>query len=225
MRLFFVAFLISNICCENLFSQMSDSLPKNKDFKIIPLSLMGAGTIMSFTASKEFKRYKQIPFVADNFHYSTFFLGSLAPIFKIDSKHSFNERTLLFSSSLILSSAVAISLKKITNIQRPDASNLNSFPSGHSTTAFATAQWIREEYKDSNQLLSLSGYFVAVASSVLRVIYHKHWPGDVVFGAGLGIISTKIIYNIFPNGFRNKNFKLLISGPENTAGGGFVFLF
>ena len=98
---------------------------------------MGAGTIMSFTSRKKIKSYKHISFVADNFHYSTFFLGSLAPIFKIDSKHSFNERTLLFSSSLILSSAVAISLKKITNIQRPDASNLNSFPSGHSTTAFA----------------------------------------------------------------------------------------
>ena len=142
-KIFFVAFLTLNIFCENLYSQISDSVPKNKDFKIIPLSLMGAGTIMSFTLSKEIKSYKKISFVADNFHYSTIFLGSLAPIFKLDSKHSINESTLYISSSLILSLAFSIGLKKITNVQRPDASILNSFPSGHSPSAFAHTPWIQ----------------------------------------------------------------------------------
>jgi membrane-associated phospholipid phosphatase len=54
------------------------------------------------------------------------------------------------------------------------------------------------EYKDSNFWLSISGYPIAAMTGIYRVFNDKHWVGDVVAGAGIGILSTEIAYWLFP---------------------------
>lgn len=90
------------------------------------------------------------------------------------------------------------STKKITAIERPDGSNLNSFPSGHTATAFMGAEFLYQEYKDVSIWYGISGYLVATGTGFFRMYNNKHWLTDVAAGTGIGILSTKIAYWIHP---------------------------
>lgn len=116
----------------------------------------------------------------------------------VEGKHNFRERTIIYGSSLLIASAMTLPLKHITKEERPDGSNDLSFPSGHTAFAFASAQFMYREYKDSNFLLGISGYSFAVFTGVYRMLNNKHWFSDVVAGAGFGILSTEMAYWLYP---------------------------
>ncbi|WP_231388359.1 phosphatase PAP2 family protein [Sphingobacterium hungaricum] len=124
----------------------------------------------------------------------------------VKGKHNFKERTIIYATSQLISAAFVVPLKHITNEERPDGSNNLSFPSGHTATAFSSAQFMFMEYKDSNFWLSISGYSFAVFTGVYRTINDKHWVGDIVAGAGFGILSTEMAYWLYPkiNGIFDK---------------------
>jgi membrane-associated phospholipid phosphatase len=73
----------------------------------------------------------------------------------IKGKSNFKDRTPNFSDFLSLA-ATTLPLKNITHVQRPDGSSFNSFPSGHTATAFAEFLW--QEYKDVSIWYGISGY-------------------------------------------------------------------
>ena len=116
----------------------------------------------------------------------------------IKGKHNLKDRTILLGTSYLLMSASVLSLKSITKIERPDGSGFNSFPSGHTATAFAGAEFLWQEYKDVSVWYGISGYLVATGTGLFRIYNDKHWLTDVVAGAGIGILSTKIAYWINP---------------------------
>ncbi|MDN3693148.1 phosphatase PAP2 family protein [Chryseobacterium tructae] len=116
----------------------------------------------------------------------------------IKGKHNLRDRTIICASSQLISAAFTIPLKYLVKEERPDKSNTLSFPSGHSATAFSSAQFMFREYKDTNFWLSLSGYPFAIFTGVYRMLNDKHWLGDVVAGAGFGILSTELAYWLFP---------------------------
>jgi membrane-associated phospholipid phosphatase len=116
----------------------------------------------------------------------------------VKGKNNFRDRTIIYTLSTVISTAIVLPLKKITNIQRPDGSAFNSFPSGHTATAFAAAEFLRTEYKDVSPWYGIAGYTVAVITGVLRLYNNKHWVSDVVAGAGFGILSTQLAYWIYP---------------------------
>lgn len=101
---------------------------------------------------------------------------------------------ILYALSLGINAALVTPLKHITNIERPDGSNRLSFPSGHTSTAFASAEFLRREYRDVSPWYGIGGYLVATATGVLRMYNNRHWLGDVVAGAGFGIASTNLAY-------------------------------
>jgi membrane-associated phospholipid phosphatase len=91
--------------------------------------------------------------------------------------------------------AVLQPVKSSIDRVRPNHSHkINSFPSGHTATAFLGAEILHQELKDRGRLLSYSGYVVAAATGALRVYNKKHWLSDVVVGAILGIVSAKATY-------------------------------
>jgi hypothetical protein len=118
--------------------------------------------------------------------------------FGVEGKHNFRDRSIIYGTSMLITSAFIIPLKNITKEERPDLSNNQSFPSGHTAIAFASAQFMYREYKDTNFLLSISGYSLAVFTGVYRMLNNKHWFGDVVGGAGFGILSTELAYWLYP---------------------------
>jgi membrane-associated phospholipid phosphatase len=116
----------------------------------------------------------------------------------IHGKHNFRDRTMILGiSALLMSGSVGV-LKSSTHILRPDGSTYNSFPSGHTSTAFMGAQFMWEEYKDVSPWYGIAGYAVATTTGVLRLYNNRHWVSDVVTGAGIGMLSTKAAYWLYP---------------------------
>lgn len=116
----------------------------------------------------------------------------------IKGKHNFKDRTVIYLTSQVISAGIVVPLKRLVREERPDKSDNYSFPSGHTSTAFSSAQFLFEEYKDTNLWLSLSGYPFAAFTGIYRIINNKHWVGDVMAGAGFGILSTEIAYWLHP---------------------------
>ncbi len=104
-----------------------------------------------------------------------------------------NQLAILVKTQLLLTSIV-VPLKAITQEPRPDSSSKNSFPSGHTTEAFAAATFLAKEYGHKNIWYSIGAYTVATGVGALRVLNNRHWISDVIAGAGIGILSTNIVY-------------------------------
>lgn len=68
-------------------------------------------------------------------------------------------------------------------------SGWNSFPSGHTTLAFAVATAIAEETPD--QWSDVALYGVATATAFARVNDDRHWTSDVLAGALVGHLSAR----------------------------------
>lgn len=116
--------------------------------------------------------------------------------------------TLLATQSYIVSAAVQALGKLITGRQRPNyladgatepsptfrgpafslKNGSTSFPSGHTTGAFAAATVFAEEYRDLPWVPFLS-YGAATLIGLSRITENKHWISDVFAGAGLGYIT------------------------------------
>ncbi|BAV05337.1 PAP2 superfamily protein [Filimonas lacunae] len=116
----------------------------------------------------------------------------------IKGRNNFTNRTFLFGIATLIQGATIHSLKRMTQETRPDYSNKLSFPSGHTATAFASAEFMRMEYKDVSPWYGIAGYAVAATTGYLRMYNNKHWLSDVVTGAGIGILSTQASYFLYP---------------------------
>lgn len=147
----------------------------------------------------------------------------------VKGKNNFRDRTIIYGLSTIISSAIVLPVKKITKVQRPDDSGINSFPSGHTTTAFAAAEFLRMEYKDVSPWYGIAGYTVAAATGALRLYNNKHWVSDVVAGAGFGILSTKLAYWIYPSikrkFFKDKPMNTMVMPYYQNGGGGIAMVY
>ncbi|HVI48560.1 MAG TPA: phosphatase PAP2 family protein [Chitinophaga sp.] len=116
----------------------------------------------------------------------------------IHGRHNLRDRTIILGLSALLTTGSMELIKHTTREERPDGSDNLSFPSGHTAMAFATAEFMRQEYRDVSPWYGVAGYAVATATGVLRMYNNKHWVSDVVAGAGLGILGTKAVYWAYP---------------------------
>lgn len=116
----------------------------------------------------------------------------------IKGKNNLLNRSIILASSYLLMTTSVRILKSTTNITRPDSSSNNSFPSGHTATAFAGAEFLWHEYRDVSIWYGISGYIVATGTGMFRIYNARHWLSDVAMGAGIGMLSTKMAYWIFP---------------------------
>lgn len=96
-------------------------------------------------------------------------------------------------------------IKYTAKEMRPDGSTANSWPSGHTATAFVGASLLHKEYGlTRSPWFSVAGYGMATATGVMRVLNNRHWISDVMSGAGLGILSTELGYAIGDLLFKGK---------------------
>lgn len=116
----------------------------------------------------------------------------------IKGKNNFKDRTIILGLSALFTAASVNSIKYTAKVERPDKSANNSFPSGHTAVAFMGAEFLWQEYKDVSIWYGIAGYTIAAGTGIFRIYNNKHWVGDVAFGAGLGILSTKVAYWIYP---------------------------
>jgi len=114
------------------------------------------------------------------------------------SKHNYKEKAALYFMSTTLNAVLVYPVKALTSRARPDESDLRSFPSGHTSNAFVGAEYFWQEYKTRSKWLAASGYVVAATTGYFRLQNNKHWFSDVLTGAGIGMLSTKVCYWLFP---------------------------
>lgn len=167
-------------------------------YGIAGLSIKGLKNLNSST-QYEISEHKPDHIRLDNYtQYAPAALVYGLNAFGVEGKHNLRDRSIIYGTSLMITSAITLPLKHIVKEERPDQSNNLSFPSGHTAMAFASAQFMYREYKDTNFLLGISGYSLAVFTGVYRMLNNKHWFGDVVAGAGFGILSTELAYWLYP---------------------------
>lgn len=112
------------------------------------------------------------------------------------SKYNFNERLLTTATSYIITSGIVKVLKICINNERPDHSDYDSFPSGHTAIAFMGAELMRQTY--DNVAYGIAAYGFATGIAFCRLYNNKHWINDVIAGAGCGILSAKIAFWLLP---------------------------
>lgn len=111
----------------------------------------------------------------------------------INGKNNFGERTIILSKIFLLQHVMTTAMKRGFAIERPNGGGY-SLPSSHTARAFATATFMHHEYKDVSPWYSVAGYTFAAATGALRVVNNHHWLPDVLVGAGVGILSAKLVY-------------------------------
>ena len=117
----------------------------------------------------------------------------------VPAKHGFPERVIVLGTSWLAMGILVNSVKYTVREKRPDTSTRNSFPSGHTATAFMGAELVRREYGTG---YGIAAYSVAAGIGVLRIWNDRHWLGDVLAGAGIGILSAEIGWWLLPCGRR-----------------------
>ena len=92
--------------------------------------------------------------------------------------------------SLALAGGTTYLLKQAIDERRPDGSDNNSFPSGHTSISFASAATLEKRY---GWQVGAPAFAVASFVGVARVEARKHYWYDVVAGAALGTASGFLI--------------------------------
>ena len=107
--------------------------------------------------------------------------------------------------SAVIMAGLVNGIKYSAAEERPDGSTSNSFPSGHTATAFMAATILHKEYGLTRSLwYSVGGYAVATGIGAFRVMNNRHWVSDVMMGAGIGILSTELGYALSDLIFKDK---------------------
>jgi hypothetical protein len=215
-------------------SPIAQNPEKKKGFfkqTAVPLSLITAGALLS-TSAFEVSVNKNIrSAVGNDFHtkiddytrYVPAVIMYTADAFGAKAKNHWFDQTKNLAIAMVLTDFIVNNLKDNIHKMRPnEAMGDGSFPSAHTAQAFTTATVLYEEYKDSSPLLAYSGFAVAGATGMMRMMNNAHWLGDVMVGAGIGILVTKVVYMFDPiikwNPFLKKNKELTvlpqISGRE-----------
>ncbi len=152
--------------------------------------------------------------------YEAYLLGSLGAYGFIFKKEKIKTTTLLATQAYITGGAMESLLKFLSGRQRPSFYDPNaddpepkfhgpfssagkdingrrlnsSFPSGHTTVAFAAATVFAMEYKN-HPLISIISYSAATLIGLSRITENKHWITDVLAGAALGYLTGRQVVN------------------------------
>lgn len=130
-------------------------------------------------------------FIHQSGNYLQFILPGAAATMTLCYKDG--EGALQLCESLLLSMGITYALKFTINEERPDGSDY-SFPSGHTSTSFSTAEFIRGRYGWG---YGIPAYLLASFVGYSRVNVHEHYTHDVIAGAAIGIISAYIFTRPF----------------------------
>ena len=90
----------------------------------------------------------------------------------------------------VLSQALVQGTKFTVQRERPDGSNNQSFPSGHTASMFATASVLNRYY---GWKAGLPAYALGAYVGSARMAWNKHHISDVVMGAGFGLAAGRTV--------------------------------
>ena len=136
--------------------------------------------------------------------YSPLVVTAALKLCGVESRSSWGRLASSASMSAALMGVMGYGLKYSVNEWRPDRDSRHSFPSGHTAAAFMCAAIMSREYGWRSPWFSVGAYTVASSVGMLRAARNHHWAGDVVFGAGVGVLSVELGYLLTDLIFRNR---------------------
>jgi membrane-associated phospholipid phosphatase len=206
-------------------SAQTDSLRSENRYSlrsyILPLTLITAGSAISGSVFEKNLQSELINMTGNDFDcpiddYIVFVPAAEIYLFDIlgfKAKNGFFQRSKYFALANLSSQAVIQTLKYTTGKKRPNGEDRLSFASNHSNVAFTNATVLYHEYKGSNRIIAYSGFAFAAATGALRIMNGHHWTGDVLAGAGIGILCANLVYHFEPL----KHWHPFGFGAENSA--------
>lgn len=129
-----------------------------------------------------------------------------------------NQGAWQFTKGFLLTEAVTFGLKFGVNKQRPDMSNDNSFPSGHTSTVFHSAGFIHRRYGFK---YSIPAYALAGFTAASRIDSKKHDILDVIAGTAIGLGSNLL----FTTEYQQEHMELTYNNFEGNHLIGFTYKF
>jgi len=107
---------------------------------------------------------------------------------------------------------ISLVLKALVDEERPDNSDDDSFPSGHTANAFASATTLHRRY---GWKTGVPAYALATLTGVARERARQHYWYDVVAGAAIGTATGWFFTDAF-------NDKVQLIPWANSKGGGML---
>ena len=183
-------------------------LSKGEEFyrnQYVQMTYVGVPLVIAGIASQQYiaqSFYDLRNAYAPNYHcpvddYLQYAPGVAAIIMKacgVQNRSSWGRMLVSDAFSVVIMAALVNGVKYSVGTLRPDGSTYNSFPSGHTATAFTAAHILHKEYGELSPWISVGGYTVATFVGVSRILNNRHWISDVLAGAGIGILSTELGY-------------------------------
>lgn len=126
----------------------------------------------------------------------------------VEGRSSLKRLAVSNALSAVAMASIVNGMKHSIREMRPDGTSRNSFPSGHTATAFVTAGILHKEYGlTRSPWYSVAGYAIATATGVGRILNNRHWISDVLVGAGVGILATDVGYLVSDLLFKEKGLR------------------
>ncbi len=141
-------------------------------------------------------------------------------IFKDDNARATAQDGL--AASIVAAGIITPALKYAVGRKRPSQENnphkfspfngYNSFPSGHTTQAFAVASVIAEHY--DSHLVKISSYGLASLVGYARMERRAHWASDVLAAAFIGTLVGRQIVHFN----HEKRYQFSVIADQDTVG-------
>lgn len=119
----------------------------------------------------------------------------------VKAEHCWQDRTAMLAMAYLMMGLSVSTMKTTFHEWRPDGTSHNSFPSGHTATAFMGATMLFEEYKHISPWIGIAGYAAATGTGIFRMYNKRHYLQDVIAGAGIGMMSIRLSYWLYPKIF------------------------
>ncbi|HEY7412354.1 MAG TPA: phosphatase PAP2 family protein [Vicinamibacteria bacterium] len=97
------------------------------------------------------------------------------------------------AQAALINGAYTFALKSLAGRTRPDGSDRLSFPSGHTSNAFATATVLHRHY---GAKVGVPAFALAGFVGLSRVERDRHHLSDVAFGAALGVLVGRTVVRV-----------------------------
>jgi len=159
-------------------------------------TINGNGIYSSYDARRDLRR--QFPNFRTRIDDALIFapyleLGAVA-LAGVESRDDRVNTLLLIGKAEAFMLVTVFGLKSVTGVTRPDGSDNQSLPSGHTAQAFLAASIVHNEFRHKSQWYGIGAYGIATSVAALRMLNDKHWQSDVFTGAGIGILSAHLAY-------------------------------